>query len=132
MIAFSDVMFQLLIFFMLSANMNTYSLLPIRNGALASPGGGAAAADPAGVGPEVSDPLATAVWSIGTDSIVANGQRFALERVPDLAAALKAQSTDEVLLIAQRGSSVQMLVSILEILSSQGITSVRVADGAPT
>lgn len=124
---FADTMFQLLIFFMLSANLTPYSLLSIRNGALAAPGtGGTEGADDT----PVSDPMATAVWSVGADSIVANGQRFGLERIPELARALRTQETAEVLLISQRGASVQMLVSILEILTENGIDAVRVADGA--
>lgn len=131
LVPLADTMFQLLVFFMLSANMSSYSLLTIRNGALA---GGAAptGTDPGNAGDiRVSNPMATAVWSVGADSIVANGQRFGLDRIPDLARALRMQDTPEVLLISQRGATVQMLVSILEILADHGITAVRVADGAP-
>lgn len=132
LVPLADTMFQLLIFFMLSSNMSPYSLLSIRNGALGGTGpAGAAETGPDSAGVRVSNPMATAVWSVGADSIVANGQRFPLERIPDLARALKAQETPEVLLVSQRGATVQMLVSILEILASNGIGAVRVADGMP-
>ncbi|MDF3605047.1 biopolymer transporter ExbD [Paracoccus sp. DMF-8] len=132
LVPLADTMFQLLVFFMLSANMASYSLLTIRNGALAGSGPAAVPQPDGGDGQvRVSNPMTTAVWSVGADSIVANGQRFALERIPDLARALQLQDTPEVLLVSQRGATVQMLVSILEILADSGISAVRVADGAP-
>lgn len=129
LVPLADTMFQLLIFFMLSANLTPYSLLTIRNGALGGGSGAAAAATPEGGGIRVSNPMATAVWSVGADSVVANGQRFPVDRLDDLAAALKLQNTPEVLLVSQRGATVQMLVTILEILAQNGITAVRVAEG---
>ncbi|AGT11481.1 ExbD/TolR family protein [Paracoccus aminophilus] len=128
----ADTMFQLLVFFMLSANMVPYSLLTIRTGALAGGGTGAqtAASGTGSATPELADPSATAVWSVNADSIVANGQRFGLDRIPTLAEALRQQGTGEVLLVSQKGATVQMLVSILEILAENQITAVRVADGA--
>lgn len=126
----ADTMFQLLVFFMLSANMAPYSLMTIRSGALSSTGGGSEANGGAAGGPETSDPMATAVWSVNADSIVANGQRFAIDTIPTLAEALERQKTGDVLLVAQKGASVQMMVSILEILAAHNITAVRVADGA--
>lgn len=132
LVPLADTMFQLLVFFMLSANMASYSLLTIRNGALGGTGAAATQAPGGGDGAvRVSNPMSTAVWSVSADSIVANGQRFALERIPDLARALKLQDTPEVLLVSQKGATVQMLVSILEILAESGISAVRVADGAP-
>lgn len=126
----ADTMFQLLVFFMLSSNMVPYSLMTIRSGALAGESGNAAqGTNPDGSGPETSNPMVTAVWSVNADSIVANGQRFALESIPLLAEALERQETGDVLLVAQKGASVQMMVSILEILADHGITAVRVADG---
>lgn len=126
----ADTMFQLLVFFMLSANLMPYSLLTIRTGTLAG-GPSLAMGEAAGqrMGSDAADPMATAVWSVNADSIVANGQRFALDRVPTLAEALQRQGTSEVLLVSQKGATVQMLVSILEILAANHITTVRVADG---
>ena len=134
MIPMADVMFQLLIFFMLSANMAPYSLLTVRSGATLAPDVAApVGSEPAGNRDiHRSDPLATAVWSVRADSIVANGQRFPLDRIPDLARALQQQGTPELLLIAQSGATVQNLVTILETLTGLGITSVRLADGAGT
>ncbi len=126
----ADTMFQLLVFFMLSANMAPYSLMTIRSGALGGADGTGGQNSPSGSGgPEVSNPMSTAIWSVNADSIVANGQRFALDRIPALATALEQQQTGDVLLVAQKGASVQMLVSILEILAEHRITAVRVADG---
>ncbi len=129
----ADTMFQLLVFFMLSANLTPYSLLTIRTGVLGADGGAGPSAttrpDGAPNG-NIVDPTATAVWSINADSIVANGQRFALDRLPDLADALNRQGVSEVLLVSQKGASVQALVTALEVLSANNILAVRVADGA--
>lgn len=129
LVPLADTMFQLLIFFMLSANLTPYSLLTIRNGALGGTGGSENVAEQAKADVRVSNPMTTAVWSVSADSVVANGQRFPVDRIPDLATALKLQNTPEVLLVSQRGATVQMLVTILEILAQNGITAVRVADG---
>lgn len=126
----ADTMFQLLIFFMLSANTIPYSMLSVQAGALANMGQGPDLTDgTATTGLQGSDPMMTAVWSVRADSIIANGQRFPLERIPDLAQALQAQNTPEVLLISQPEADVQMLVSILEILAESEIGVVRIADG---
>lgn len=129
LIPMADVMFQLLIFFMLSANMTPYSLLAIRSGTLSGPSSPDVTRPGAADDIRRSNPMTTAVWSFGADSIVANGQRFALNRIPELAEALKQQATPEVLLISRPGATVQTLVSILEILADQGIATVHVANG---
>lgn len=128
----ADTMFQLLVFFMLSANLTPYSILTLRTGTLGAVGPAQSAqASPAGQS-NIVNPMASAVWSINSDSIVANGQRFALDRIPDLAQALHQQGVTEVLLISQKGATLQALVSILEVLAAHQITAVRVADGSAT
>ena len=95
MTALADVLFQLLIFFMLSANLAAYSLLPLRSGALRGESGGEAA----GTSTAVTETSATAIWTLNPDGIVASGQRFGLDRMQALIDALALQQTRHVLII---------------------------------
>lgn len=127
----ADVMFQLLIFFMLSANIAPYSMLGLRTGAL-SGGGGAPEVDPDSlVDPgRITDIRSTAVWTLDeTGEILASGQRFGPDRLPALAEALLAQGTRDVLVVLRRDVPVQRLVTVLQTLAAAGITSVQIASG---
>lgn len=125
----ADVMFQLLVFFMLSANITPYSLIDIRTGGLSggAPAGAAAAAAGAGRGTDIRS---TAVWTLGPDGLItASGQRFAPDRLPVLADALVAQGTRDVLVVVGQGARVQQVVTVLQALNLRGITSVQIAGG---
>ncbi len=123
----ADAMFQLLVFFMLSSNLTPYSLLSLRAGAIA----GGDAAQP-GSGEQPGDPRAlspgeTAIWSISRESIVASGQRFGFESLPQLAEAIQQAGTARVLLVTRSDAQVQGVVSVLEALAANGITDVQMA-----
>ncbi|MDO5604981.1 MAG: biopolymer transporter ExbD [Paracoccus sp. (in: a-proteobacteria)] len=127
----ADVMFQLLVFFMLSANIAPYSMLDIRTGGLSG-----AAANPQQNASQpnetsnLTDIRTTAVWTLtGDGTLLAAGQRFAPERLPALADALVAQGTRDVLIVLRRDVEVQRLVTVLQTLAARGITSVQVAGG---
>lgn len=120
----ADVMFQLLIFFMLSADVLPYSLLTVQSGGLQ---GGAPDAAPAD--PRAGDARSTAVWTLDSAEIVAGGQRFGLDRLPDLAAAMALQGTPDLLLVVRSSVDIQTLARVLEVLESRGIDSVQIADG---
>ncbi|CAM3062128.1 Biopolymer transport protein ExbD/TolR [Paracoccus aminovorans] len=128
MTALADVLFQLLIFFMLSANLLSYSMLPLRSGAIRDTGGpgGTAAAPQAGI--TVTEARATAVWTLNPDGITASGQQFALPRAAALADALAAQGTRNVLIVLRPEVPVQDVVTVLEMLSARGIDSVQIAE----
>lgn len=128
----ADVMFQLLIFFMLSANIAPYSMIDLRTGALGGDGASAAETEPQSeTDPGVTtDIRTTAVWTLDIDgTVTARGQRFAAERLPALADALLAQGTQDVLVILRRDVPVQRLVTVLQTLAGRGITSVQIAAG---
>lgn len=95
MTALADVLFQLLIFFMLSANLAAYSLLPLRGGALRGESGG----ETAGTDTAVTEASTTAIWTLNPDGIVASGQHFGLDRMQALADALALRKTQHVLII---------------------------------
>lgn len=136
MTAMADMMFQLLIFFMLSAQLTPYSMLDLAAGA--APGdrpAAAAGAVPQDAGPATppSDPRATAVWTIQPDGgIVAGGQRFTSDRLGAMADALRAQQTARVVLVARPGVDVQRVVTVLETLAQRGIADVQIAAGHAT
>lgn len=115
--ALADVLFQLLIFFMLSANLSPYALLPIRAGdgpaQGAGAGGGGGSAVPA------------IIWQVTQGAVVANGQRFGLGDLPALARALP--SGPRLLLDPAPEAQVQDMVRVIEILATQGVTAVEVA-----
>ena len=125
MTAMADVLFQLLIFFMLSANLSSYGLLDIRSGALAGGDGGAEASQAGRVTPAGT----TAVWTLAPDRITAGGQRFALTQLDRLAEALVTQGTTDVLLVLRQDVPVGRVVAVLEALQARGIVSVQIADG---
>lgn len=127
MTALADVLFQLLIFFMLSSNLSAYSLLPLRSGALQGDGG----ADTPDAGTAVTGAQSTAIWTLNPDGIVASGQRFGIDRLPALAAALVTQETQHVLIVLRPEVPVQDVVTVLEVLSAHGIGSVQITE-APT
>ena len=129
MMAMADMMFQLLVFFMLSARLVPYSTLDLTSGRLAGPGPGAAGSQP-DAGREAADPRVTAVWTLQPDgTIVANGQSFAPARLPALADALEAQQTRNLLLVVRAEAEVQGVVTVLEALARRGITGVQIAPG---
>ncbi|MDO5704519.1 MAG: biopolymer transporter ExbD [Paracoccus sp. (in: a-proteobacteria)] len=119
----ADVMFQLLIFFMLSADVLPYSLLTVQSGGLQ----GEAGADTV----EIPGTAArtTAVWTLDSTEIISGGQRFTLDRAPDLAGAMTLHGTPDLLLVVRPSVDIQTLARVLEVLESRGIHSVQIADG---
>ena len=126
----ADVMFQLLIFFMLSANIAPYSMLDVRTGALSGGGGTTPDPDSETQPGRTTDIRSTAVWTMDeTGTILASGQRFEPARLAALADALTAQGTRDVLVVLRRDVAVQQLVTVLQTLAARGITSVQIASG---
>lgn len=126
----ADAMFQLLVFFMLSSNLTPYSLLGLRNGAIASTGSAAQQPDEARSEDAVLSARETVIWSVNRDSIVANGQRFGFEALPRLAEAARQAGTLRVLLVTRSDAQVQGVVSVLETLAAEGIADVQIAGGS--
>lgn len=122
----ADAMFQLLVFFMLSANLTPYSLLGLRAGTVAGTVG--AEGTSSTTGSEVTGAGDTVIWSVNRESVVASGQRFGFDALPRLAEAMQQAGTMRVLLVTRPDAQVQGLVSVLETLASHGITDVQIAD----
>lgn len=128
MTALSDVLFQLLIYFMVSANLLSYSMLPLRSGAILDSSATASAAKAPQPGTTLTEARATAVWTLNPGGITASGQQFGLPAAVALADALAAQGTRNVLIVLRPQVPVQDLVHVLEILSARGIDSVQIAE----
>lgn len=123
----ADVLFQLLIFFMLSANIVPYSMLTLRSGALE---GGNADSQQEQRETTATAASSTAVWTLHPDGLVAGGQRFGMDSLSSLAAAISAQGTQNVLIVVRSGIRVQQITTVLETLATHGIESVQIASGA--
>ncbi|MCC5973140.1 MAG: biopolymer transporter ExbD [Rubellimicrobium sp.] len=124
----ADVMFQLLVFFMLASISVPYSLLPLRSAAApATAGPGTGQAED---GLSVAAP-GTAIWTVEAGALRAGGQRFELDRLPGLVAALANSGTTAVLLITRTDAQVQDLTTVLEALQAGGIASIQLATAGP-
>ncbi|WP_308917902.1 ExbD/TolR family protein [Jannaschia sp. LMIT008] len=118
----ADVMFQLLIFFMLTSSVAPYSLLPIARGEPPGQGRGAAGPAQAGGGP-------AAIWQVEGGAVVAGGQRFGLDALPDLADAVRRADTSRVLVVTGAGARMQDVAAVLEALIAADVPNVRLFDG---
>lgn len=136
MTAMADMMFQLLVFFMLSTNVVPYSLLDVAAGRL----GGTPSGTPRTPAQPAAAPMApipaedgsrAAIWTLRADgAIISGGQEFPPERLPDLADALVARGTPGLLVVLGAGLRVQGVVAVLETLAARGVPGVRVVAGA--
>ena len=117
-----DVMFLLLIFFMLSSRLSSYSLLPIGQ---VSAGEGVVAQ-----GPAVVSDLSVRVSS---GSATIGGQTVALSEIRPVLERFVAQGVTGFLVTATRSASVQDVVTVLESLSAVSaarVTLVNAGGGA--
>lgn len=125
----ADAMLQLLIFFMLSSSLTPYSLLTLQSASVSSgaevAAGAETTADPASVQPD------RALWTIEAGGISVGGQSFGFDRLPDLAAALGTEAAPaEVVLILRTSAAVQDVTTVLEVLQTANVASVKIATEA--
>ncbi|KIN75137.1 Biopolymer transport protein ExbD/TolR [Sulfitobacter noctilucae] len=128
----ADAMFQLLIFFMLSAGLTPYSLLTFQSApALASAPPSVAGED--GVIPQVpalGPDGEVALWTIEADTVLVGGQRFGFDALDDLAEALGATGAPaSVVLIVRPSAQVQDITTVLARLTAAEVASVQVSIG---
>jgi len=108
-----DVVFLLLVFFMLAARFGTTLELPVATSA-----GGAYEGPPRLV-------------EIAPDRVLLNGRELGLQDlVPELGVLMQGRD-DSVLVQPAAGSDVQRLVEVLEHLAEAGLTSVHIVEEAP-
>ncbi|UWQ81767.1 biopolymer transporter ExbD (plasmid) [Leisingera sp. S132] len=128
----ADIMFQLLIFFMLSSSLTPYSVLPLHSsGPVADRQPGPAQSAAAAQAPQASVPGGTALWNLEAGKLRVQGQDFPLEALPGLARSLREDNPEAaVVVIVKPSAKVQDLTTVLEQLRVTGIASVQLSAGA--
>ncbi len=120
----ADVMFQLLLFFMLSSSLTPYSLLTVQSGA--------GAATEARAGQPEGEQLAlvpdAAIWTVGAGTLNVRGQSFDYTALPTLSTALQAAETPQVVLVAGPDAAVQDIATVLAALTSAGIAQIQIVE----
>jgi biopolymer transport protein ExbD len=113
-----DIMFLLLIFFMLTSETSLYTLMRISAQAVAA--GPAAAA---------ASPTAELVVAIGHQQVRLNGVAMPTDQVAAVLAQFKAQGVVRAALVAGQAAEVQDIVSALELLEAAAFSQVRLVAG---
>jgi biopolymer transport protein ExbD len=124
----ADVMFQLLLFFMVSSISAPYSLLNLQSAPPAATT--ATGEEPAEAAEAVAEAVIspdTAIWSLTDGQMIVGGQPFPLDQLPALVSALVQAGTASIVLISRADASVQDLTTVLEALQTGGIVSVQLA-----
>lgn len=114
----ADVMFQLLIFFMLSSSLSPYALLP-----LSAPAEAQQAA--AGAAPVTAPTSAPTIWTVGRGDIRAGGTVFPAEALPAELAALRQAGVEELLLFTTAETTTQDVATVLEAVRVAGLARAR-------
>ncbi len=124
----ADVMFQLLLFFMVSSISAPYSLLTLQSapGPVGPATGQTAETEGTAEVQAAIDP-GTAIWSVENGQMIAGGQAFPLDQLPSLVSALVQAGTVGVVLISRPEATVQDLTTVLEALQAGGIVNVQLA-----
>jgi len=131
MTSLADVMFQLLVFFMLSSSLTPYALLPLQQTDPVSDqrigsGAGAADAPATPAGSTTSAPL----WNLDSGALNIRGQVFDFDALPDLVAALGSDNTPaSVILIVRASAQVQDVATVLAHLQAADVSAVQISAG---
>jgi len=104
----ADVMFQLLIFFMLSSSLAPYALLPMGRGA------GPPAEDAPAPAPAPEQAAAPPVWQLGRGEARAGTERFALDEAGARLAALARDGRAELMVLTTSAARTADVVRLLE------------------
>ena len=127
----ADIMFQLLIFFMLASSLTPYSLLPLQS---AGPVSDTPAGQVQGTDQAASEahqvPGRTALWTLGPGTLRIRGQEFSFDSLPGLTAALTENGIQqEVVVIVTASARVQDVATVLEQLHAADVTSIQLSAG---
>lgn len=114
-----DVMFLMLIFFMLSSQTGRYGLLSIVPPARAETDAGSAAPAVARTG------VGELVVSIGAGAVRIGGRSVAMNALPGALLALRSAGYDDAVLLTTTAASVQDVVSVLEAFESARFARTR-------
>ncbi len=106
----ADIMFQLLIFFMLSTSLAPYALLPV-SGPVDTEAG---AAPQPRTQPRSQTAAAQAVWHLEQGQIRSGSTSIPLQDLSAALAALKAENIDDIVLFVTDRAQAQDLATVLE------------------
>ncbi len=120
----ADIMFQLLIFFMLTTSLAPYALLPLGpRGAEAAPQAEAPA--PTSDAPTSDAPAMTVVWHLGRGELREGLTRFDIATLPEALARVAAEGGQEILVFVAAEAETQDLVTLLERARAPGAPGLR-------
>ncbi|QDC09175.1 biopolymer transporter ExbD [Oceanicola sp. D3] len=115
----ADVMFQLLIFFMLSTTLAPYSLITL--GAPAAPTGQSTAEPEAPGGGAQS----IVIWHVGRGELRAGAATLPLEALPQVIPALKEKGLEEILLFTTPVATTQDVATVIEAIRVGEVAKLR-------
>lgn len=124
----ADVMFQLLIYLMLSTGLASYSLLTLQTGQAGTGGavGGGNAAEQIAA-PTPSD---GALWRVEAEAVIVGGQRFDMGELDALTTAFADDDGPaQVILVVGASARVQDISTVLAQLKLSNVGSVRLSTG---
>jgi len=118
----ADIMFQLLIFFMLSTSLAPYALLPLGGRAAPVPGD---AGDVQPAEPQQVMATGPAIWHLGRGQIRAGREWFDLAELPSALALLSDAGVMDILLFVTDTANLQDLASVLEAVQAGGVARLQ-------
>ena len=124
----ADIMFQLLIFFMLSSSLAPYALLPMTPPASAQA--------PAPEAPERPTPQAAdsarptqVIWHLGRGTLRAGAERIPLASLPGALDALRAGGIDDIVVFVSDAARAQDIADLLEPVRRAGFARLQLIGG---
>ena len=124
----ADVMFQLLLFFMLTSALAPYALLP-----LGTPAGASSATQGQGATPlpEAPGPMAElqAIWHLGRDEIRSGQVRIALDLLPQALEGLQADGIRDLVVLVTHTAQTADMARLLEAVQQADIARLQLIGG---
>jgi biopolymer transport protein ExbD len=114
----ADIMFQLLIFFMLSTTLAPYALIPL--GAPAAPATANAPANASGGGSQN-----LVIWHVGAGEVRAGQSTVPMTSLPQIITQLKAGGLHEILLFTSATATMQDVATVIEAIRVGEVPRVR-------
>jgi biopolymer transport protein ExbD len=123
----ADIMFQLLIFFMLSSSLAPYALLPLSSPASATATAPEAPDRPA---PQADTALpAQVIWHLERGTLRAGAERIPLEALPAALDALRADGIDDIVVFVTAEARAQDIADLLEPVRRAGLARLQLIGG---
>lgn len=123
----ADIMFQLLIFFMLSSSLAPYALLPLSPPASAT---GTAPEAPDRPAPQADTALpAQVIWHLERGALRAGTERIPLASLPAALAALREDGIDDIVVFVTAEARAQDIADLLEPVRRAGLARLQLIGG---